>query len=963
MSVLDQYQAVKDAMDDFFAAVKTVMTKKPASSSIADDAQALGGAAAASYPAAAKNLADVHIANKNNPHNVTAATLGAYNKTESNALFAQKLPSGILPFSRFGTLDYLPIGVGGSYESGTTLGGTGYMSQPLVLERDGTLTWLRNATDGASIGAYYTYMKNALTAPLNAIYTNRRYHPAFVPDGKQVRVVYAGNKGVLLGEISDEGANTNRQMFVALCNGTLDDSKHIGALIPLSEINPTVSGGWRLAEPVLVGDRVYVLLALDGRQGNYPGSTPFEVQVVANIAVSDIIAGTITAANPVTGWDVTGVRSNKVAQTNIRLADMLSSENVADDAVFHHPASPYKTDFFSSSRNGLMTHTEVDAATGKLRTALFGLYRIYPDATSFANTEMMLSLVIDPVAKTAVVDAAYQGGCEITYNASKTSMILSNQAYSDSNRWISNSSYYYGGKNYLIAEDGTVLMVYPSNLSGGTYSIVRYKLANFTKPFDVTPANGLVSSTETKDTAAIGPSPFMSAFQAVSLLPNGYLTAISKGTGTLKRAVGKYKDNGESPTFMYKSLSGADIPGYSPKAYRKLSTDVGGHVNDGIFLTEIDQSGNITANRCTIFWDGNLSRPGSIDENQVVGSMVTVDATAFANAKAAAYTAAGYTGTPKATAGQLIVPVDAAAPCIFILWAIQPDGMQCAAVFTCSVNARTGTINSIGLVTLAGKYSSVVTTNTSMTLANSSQVAGSIYTKMAGGYAITLTGVGAIIRPGSGLLINSFKLFVNTDGSIEGFAYLEYDYDNTPAHYFALPGVGIGTLRNGDEDTDAYTKLEFQLNATDKASFITWPAKTRADKIVVMSQQVPAGWMVYFTDPTPVVMKGKYDQLAPASFDLTEVQADPSNSTFYVYVNWSGSTPAYQITTTEQAESDTRMYIGKIITGATQISTMQIDKVSRLGNYRISQTPVGMAIPATSGNPTQPATLAPGWKS
>jgi len=120
--------------------------------------------------------------------------------------------------------------------------------------------------------------------------------------------------------------------------------------------------------------------------------------------------------------------------------------------------------------------------------------------------------------------------------------------------------------------------------------------------------------------------------------------------------------------------------------------------------------------------------------------------------------------------------------------------------------------------------------------------------------------------------------------------------------------------------------------------------------------------MVYFTDPTPVVMNGQYAQLAPTSFDLSAIQANPANTTFYVYVNWSGASPTYQITTTEQNESATVMYIGKIVTGSTQITSMQIDKVSRLGNYRVSQAPVGSAFPASSGNPTDTVQLAAGWK-
>lgn len=959
MSVSSQITALMNALADFQATVKTVLTKKPAAASAADNALALGGSAAASYPAAAKNLADTHIANKSNPHNLTTSILGAYNKTEVDAFFAQKLPAGVLPLSRFGSLDYLPVSAAGSYESGTNIGGYAYMDQPLLLERDGTLTWLRNGTDGSTQGVYYSYMKNAKTANVNAVFTNRRYRPSFIPAGKEVWRVFSGNKDVLIGEVRDVGATTGRQVFIAFTNGTMDDTKHTGGLIPTSVYDPSILSTHYSVEPILAGSVLYMVYGLAGVSGSN-ASDPYELKLF-KINVSDIVNNTVTAWSLVTGWNVTGAKSTKTGATNIRLADKIASTVGTDDAVFITPSSGvFGSEYAASWGNGCMTKSFYDQTSGKIRVNVWHGFRMNPSASASLTSEVMLSVVIDPVAMTAVLDAPFVGGCSVTFNGGLNGLVFSNTAYSAAGRWIDNGGYIYGGKNYHVTDDGYVFMVFMSNITEQTNYLVRYKLTASQKPYDMLPTTGLVATYNAVAIGAVGPSPFMNGYRGVSLLPNGYLLGVSEGTGTWQRAVGKYKNAGETPSFAYKSVSGADQLGYSPKADRKLAGTLGGYTAS-TYLTEIDQSGNITASRLSILWSSSLSRPLTIDENLATSGTISVDATVLSNAAAAAYTAAGYTGTAKNILAQLIVPGDASAPCVLCIWAIQPDGTQCTAVFTVAVGARSGVVGSVSLVNLAGKYAGPITANTTFTVATTDLVPGSTYTKMPEGYAITIGGFGRWAKSGSST-INSFKLFVNTDGSIEGFASLEYAPEYSAVHYFAMPGLGVGTLRNDTPDSDYYTKLLFQPNATTKSDFVTWPAKTRSDKVVILSQQVPAGWSVYFTDPTPVVMKGTYGQLAPASFDLTTIQADPSNTTFFVYVDWSGATPTYQITTTEQDESASKMYIGKIVTGATQITSMQIGKVSRIGNYRVSQTPVGSAIPASTGNPTQAVQLAAGWK-
>jgi hypothetical protein len=91
--------------------------------------------------------------------------------------------------------------------------------------------------------------------------------------------------------------------------------------------------------------------------------------------------------------------------------------------------------------------------------------------------------------------------------------------------------------------------------------------------------------------------------------------------------------------------------------------------------------------------------------------------------------------------------------------------------------------------------------------------------------------------------------------------------------------------------------------------------------------------------------------MQPATIDLTTIQANPANTTFYVYVQIQNGAPKYVITTTHQAESATSVYLGTIVTGGSQIASISVRKATRLDIYRPSTTKVGSAISVSAGTP------------
>jgi hypothetical protein len=85
------------------------------------------------------------------------------------------------------------------------------------------------------------------------------------------------------------------------------------------------------------------------------------------------------------------------------------------------------------------------------------------------------------------------------------------------------------------------------------------------------------------------------------------------------------------------------------------------------------------------------------------------------------------------------------------------------------------------------------------------------------------------------------------------------------------------------------------------------------------------------------------------------------NTTYNVYVRFNGSATSYFFSIEDLAETTTRMWIGRIVTGASTVSSIAINRVTRIDTYRTSAAPIGSAVPVTVGTPNNAQTLAAGW--
>lgn len=82
-----------------------------------------------------------------------------------------------------------------------------------------------------------------------------------------------------------------------------------------------------------------------------------------------------------------------------------------------------------------------------------------------------------------------------------------------------------------------------------------------------------------------------------------------------------------------------------------------------------------------------------------------------------------------------------------------------------------------------------------------------------------------------------------------------------------------------------------------------------------------------------------------------------ASRTYNVYVGLSMGVPSYHVSTSEEPETNVNMFIGKVTTSASAVTSNTITIVSRFSNYRASTTKIGGAFPVSTGNPTQTGTI------
>lgn len=124
---------------------------------------------------------------------------------------------------------------------------------------------------------------------------------------------------------------------------------------------------------------------------------------------------------------------------------------------------------------------------------------------------------------------------------------------------------------------------------------------------------------------------------------------------------------------------------------------------------------------------------------------------------------------------------------------------------------------------------------------------------------------------------------------------------------------------------------------------------------VVISVPISGGGFFLYVSEFPVFIRGRALRVNSQTVSLATWDSSPANKTFYVYVKETAGVLSIVGSTTPQAETLSLVYIGKVVTNDTLITSSAFDKVTRLDTYRTSDKSslIGSSIPVQVGQYNQ----------
>lgn len=853
----------------------------------------------------------------------------------------------VLPVSRVGTMDYLPLNMSGSFEGATT-----YFDQkhvyPIILENDGTLVYLRPGTNGSTDGYYYCYVENARNATdLTPVLTNEKYIPTFFTASHKLLDFIGTKASELLFMLTNNG--TNDTYTIALTNKTMNRVSH-----QYLEFNRTLIPNTNPQYAHIVGTLVYIWCV-----DSYVGTDPLSISLYT-ITVDGIKNGSTSTLQRVTGFSGSTITGAAVSSSNnIRLAQSLMTTSSSTNPLFLIDSN-VNVDPYVFNHDGLIQAVSNPGGTS-VRVNISHSYGISSSLQTTPQRYWGLSFTYNTSTKVYALDSAL-GSITITSSPS----IVINDPYNVKMENITGFPTSSQGNVPTIfqTQDGVVFSAIARYITSGQHKLVRSNIQNYTDAYtSLNLSTRALNSTNIKYVdpiygSAIGENLINPVYTGSGVIINCSGTD-SNGTFGFDSKV--QTSIGSTPNYTYNSvITGGTITGYAPQTDRiKLDNTDNSFIGT---ICEIALNGSSTKLSGSSFIEGftkkcysqyapatkqwssqeySLSNTSILTnlKNSILGSTTGYTGT-ITDSIIVLYYRNPTSGNSKSYACTTFITSDNSAYCVI-------SEVSTGLASTYVINSLTSTSNRLVKITsqaISIDYSYI------------SRMSGMILAEYDTFYYL---GISALINIGtsSNATFRGFVFKVSkSTGLITGnFRTITEQYVSAASSYTAgaIPGVGFGLYENGSI-TDYQTKLVFNIHGTTEAALDALIAGTGTptSKIVIAAQDVAQGFVVYFTQELPVFMNGVRYDVPAKNIDLSTIQANPANSTFYVYVVENNGVCDYVISTTKLSEELNRIYIGTITTGATNITSIDSEKVTRFLTYRVSTTKRGSAIPTSTGVPS-----------
>ena len=910
-----------------------------------------------------KILANVSVSNNTTSFNkntirdingISADSTGEINYPYYTKEYFDKIIK-MLPVSRVGTMDYLPMNIKGSFEGATNVIGKGIY--PTILENDGTLVYLRAGTNGSTFNYYYSYCPNIRSVTsINPVTTNEKYVPSTFTSNHVLKSFVGSSFGDILMMRTNNGSIDTYTL--SLTNGTFNSVAHQTVEFPASLISGTDP------QYAMIYNNVVYIWCIDG----YSTASEFAISLYT-ISVDNIKNNSYSSLAKVSGFNGTNLYGDTITSSpNIKLTNMYFSKDISDKPLYTIPdGNVYRgfSPYWGNNEGSLQAAGE----NGNIRVSFFHAAETATQQQSL-RTYTGISFVYNVGTKKYTLDNTALAPVSISTDNSGIITYV-NPYYIDPQTQLSGlaiNSSLNRVPNFYITSDGLNLVVFSRHATFPEHLASRSQITGFTSLYDsLNLQQRRISGTVLSTIYPLYGSPIGENLIHPTIISKNKILTCCAGTDN-----GVYFNDdhtvsselGSTRNYSYYSVnSNSTINGFAPNVNRKLLDNTDYRYSG--MVTIVDGTGN-TKVYGTSFVEGLTSKFSGALLNQAdltfSDSYTLTDLSILTNLK-----------NQMITNMQSQIGFNTVDSKVILYYIPDNTFTKSFAVVTGRTDAPVGQNNSYILlsevdVTLTGK--------------NVSSVSISSTRYMARGIASSSLSIG-MPRRQPGLVIAKYNEFtyvgvpaffgINTSANSFTSVLCKVDnstkivtgtpklintaYTSSTGNTYevgVLPGIGFGLFENGDI-TDVQTKLVFKLFGTTEAQFdamVANPASAPLERIVVLSQEVPQGFNVYFTQEIPTLINGSFYKLQPVTIDLTTIDPSPANKTFYIYVAVLGDDCKYVISSTKLSEEINRIYIGTIKTGSTNITTIESEKVTRFLTYRVSTTKRGSAIPASTGVPS-----------
>ena len=921
-------------------------------------------------------------------HKVDLTALGTYTGPQFDAKIdmLMDLNSGV-PFSFYGDREYLPPGITGSFESGSSA--SPYGNFGMIMEDNGTLVMLRSGSDGDSSGLYYSYLRNADNEPDltgQIVTTNTKYSPAFFPADRQGYCILNSTQSAIIGRLVNKSDGKFNGFYLALTNNTFDQTKHTGVVLPETGIiNMSIEGTAAIDMPVafVAGQWVYILVQ---KVRNTDPQMGFRVY---RMPLANLIAGNYVTPEYMTGWTINRGVAGVVGRTDMTLFDNLND-------AFNFTGNPSAVRGGLSNGNGGMTVNVTDQ--GVVLLTYLPYVQIYgiDQAVQEIGFYPTLHLTLDVVNKAVDVSAYYNKKIQVRYDSVGWYFYNAPGLPNITDNTQLGSSGYYDGYTGAIGGQANVCLYATKYNQMWSFSTTTYftQRTVYRNKFPVNSLFSNVMSGATKIASRTGwgvtgrfGSPLSQSFRNHANIGDSAVLVSNEnirnggiayyGVRCMLEGAGNYQ---------YSSITGNyAFRGFNPTVNRTYINDLNpsGNELNCVTLNEGD-SGMDTYFSMARFstavpptrtqrLDVNLQGSGTVTCPGAVLDSLRAQVTANLNARGYAFYSASY--APIAV--ELTVPqAYGDMPPFVVAQFIRSDRSVYQAIYAVTISGSRQNVTGASLIT--GSFAIIQvpeagggggTIGTGIAITPTTIAGQTCIRRVSGGFAIGLA---------AGLIYNLFGdgetgiSACNYSTSTGVFSYTGHMwnyYAAAPAGWLNFPTRGmymtlVSEFLRGV--IDAGTKMIGTLAVTNNFhtqnpnDTLLASMKDPNKALIFVSQKIVSAWTIYFSDVTPAMLDGLYTLVQPLTYNLTP--GTDANKTFYIWLVKTGTTFSYRVVDSNPATpvADSVIYLGYVVTTVDGIQRIVVEKRVAVGGMVLARNSQGSAIPLTSGTPNSYGRL--NWK-